>query len=168
MFLELIATFAAGLGAAGLVLLVNLATKGRLPRWVMPVAAGAAMIGTTISSEMTWASRTVEGLPEGIAVSDTVTETAWWRPWTYVWPQATRLMAVDTATARSNDAAPETRLVDLYLFARWQAPVKVPQLIDCAAGARADVTDAALADPGAADWRALPDGSDLVKLACED
>ena len=31
MFLELIATFAAAIGAAGLVLILNIITKGRLP-----------------------------------------------------------------------------------------------------------------------------------------
>ncbi len=168
MFLELIATFAAGLGAAGLCLLINLATGGRLPRWAMPVAAGAAMIGVTISSEMTWASRTVDGLPESIAVAETVSESAWYRPWTYVWPQATRLMAVDTATVRKNDAAPDTRLIELYLFARWQPTQQVPQLIDCATSARADVTDAALADPAAASWQPVPEGGDLIRLACEE
>ncbi len=168
MFLELIAAFVAGLGAAGVVLLLNRATGGQLPRWAMPVAAGAAMIGMGIALEMTWAKRTVQGLPEGVAVAETVSESAWWRPWTYVWPQATRMMAVDTVSVRSNDAAPHTRLVDVYLIARWQPTKRVPQLIDCANGTRADVTDAALADPTGAAWQDLPEASDLAKLVCEE
>lgn len=166
MFLELIAAFVAGLGAAGIVLLLNRATGGRLPRWAMPVAAGAAMIGMGIVLEMTWANRTVQGLPDGVAVAETVSENAWWRPWTYVWPQATRMMAVDTASLRTNDAAPDTRLVDVYLMARWRPTQRVPQLIDCATGARADVTDAALADPAGAEWQDVPGTSDLVQLVC--
>jgi len=168
MFLELIATFVAGLGAAGIVLLVNRLSRGRLPRWAMPVAAGAAMIGTAISSEMTWATRTASGLPDGVAVAETVSESAWYRPWTYLWPQGTRLMAVDTATVRSNEAAPDTRLIDLYLFARWQPTQRIPQLIDCIAGARADVSDAALADPSAAAWRPLSDQNTLIELVCKE
>ncbi|MYF88370.1 MAG: hypothetical protein F4186_02705, partial [Boseongicola sp. SB0676_bin_33] len=88
MLLELMAAFAAGLGAAGLVLMANFMTGGRLPRWSMPVAAGGAMIGMAISSEMTWAARTADGLPEGVAVAETVSASVWYRPWTYVWPQA--------------------------------------------------------------------------------
>lgn len=168
MFLELIATFVAGLGAAGAVLLINLATGGRLPRWAMPVAAGAAMIGMAVTLEMTWAARTVQGLPEDVAVAQTVSENAWWRPWTYLWPQATRLMAIDTATVRTNDVAPDTRLVDVYLLARWQPTRRLPQLIDCTTGARADVNDAALADPASASWQPVPASSTLVELACKE
>lgn len=168
MFLELIAAFVAGLGAAGVVLLINRATGNRLPLWAMPVAAGAAMIGMAVALEMTWAGRTVEGLPDGVTVAESVSESDWYRPWTYLWPQATRLMAVDTASVRTNDAAPGTRLVDVYLLARWQPTRRLPQLIDCTTGARADVTDAALADPAAASWQPVPETSALVKLTCED
>ena len=70
MFLELIATFAAGAGAAGLVLVLNLMTGGRLPRWAMPVAAGLAMLGVAISNEASWGARTAQGLPEGLVVVD--------------------------------------------------------------------------------------------------
>jgi hypothetical protein len=58
MFLELIAAFAAAFVAAGIVLAVNMATGGRLPRWAMPVAAGAAMLGYAVWSEYSWFART--------------------------------------------------------------------------------------------------------------
>ncbi len=168
MFLELVATFVAGFGAAGVVLLLNRITAGRLPGWAMPAAAGAAMIGVTIWSEMTWASRTVDGLPDGFEVAETVPNSAWWRPWTLVWPQTMRLMAVDTGSIRTNEAARDTRLVDLYLFARWQPVNRVPQLVRCSEPARANVTDAALAEPQGADWRPVPDNSNLIRLACKE
>lgn len=168
MFFELIATFVAGLGAAGIVLLLGRLTGGRLPRWLTPLAAGAAMIGVAIWSEMTWGQRTAAALPESVEVAERVEESAWWRPWTYVWPQTTRMMAVDTASIRTNAAADNTRLVDLYLFARWQPATLVPQLVRCSEPARADVTDAALAEPQAADWRPVPADSDLIRLACKE
>lgn len=166
MFLELIAAFVAGLGAAGLVLVLNLITKGRLPRWAMPVAAGAAMIAVGIGLEYSWADRTAQGLPEGVVVIEEVTQTAWWRPWTYLVPQTVRLVALDTQSVRTREDAPNIRLVDLYLFARWQPPASAPQFVRCGDDpARADVTDAALADPAAATWRAA--GDDLIRLACK-
>lgn len=166
MFLELIATFIFGIGAAGVVLLLGRVTGGRLPKWVMPVAAAAAMIGFTIWSEYTWAARTTAELPEGLAVVDEVSESRAYKPWTYVAPQVTRIVAVDTATMRTRPETPDLRLVDLYLFARWRPLAKVPQLIDCAGAARADVTDAALADPAAATWIALGDDDPLIAKAC--
>lgn len=168
MFLELIATIFAGVGAAGVVLAINMATKGRLPKWAMPVAAGAAMIAMAIWSEMTWASRTAANLPDGVEVAETVTQSAWWRPWTYVWPQATRLIAVDTNTIQTSPGAEGIRLVDLYLFARWQPPGRVMQLIDCTSGLRADVTDAALKDPASANWVPLAGGSTLTETTCKE
>ena len=50
MFLELIATVFAGLAMAGVVMLVNRTSGGRLPRWTAPVAAGLAMITATVSN----------------------------------------------------------------------------------------------------------------------
>lgn len=166
MFLELIATFAAGLGAAGMVLLINTATKGRLPKWVMPVAAGAAMIGVGISNEYTWGARTVDGLPEGVIVVEHVSERQWYRPWSYVAPLTVRLATLDTGSVQKNPEVPYMRLADLYLFARWQAPARVPQLIDCNDGRRADVTQEALAEPEQAIWREAE--SPLISAACKE
>ncbi len=166
MFLELIATFVAALGAAGLILLLNRVTGGRLPRWAAPVAAGAAMIGFAIWSEYSWADRTRAQLPEGTAVFRSFEQSAFWKPWTYIWPQTHALAVVDTATARSRPDAADVLLVDIYLFARWRAPERTPQLVDCAAGARAPVSDAALADPQAAEWQVLGPDAPLIATLC--
>ena len=39
MFIELIAVIFAGLACAGMAMLLNRVTGGRLPRWIVPVAA---------------------------------------------------------------------------------------------------------------------------------
>ena len=118
----------------------------------MPVAAGLAMIAVTIANEYSWGPRTAGGLPEGVVVIDDIQQSRWYQPWSYVWPQTVRLMALDTVAVQTRDDAPDVKLVDLYLFARWQPPAKAPQLINCAASQRADATAAALADPSAASW----------------
>ncbi|MEM0946514.1 MAG: hypothetical protein AAGK37_03840 [Pseudomonadota bacterium] len=166
MFLELIATFAAGAGAAGIVLILNMLTKGRLPRWAMPVAAGLAMIGVAISSEVSWGARTTEGLPEGVVVVDEVKETAWYRPWSFLAPPTTRLVALDTGSLQTNPDEPGIVLADLYLFARWRPSARVPQLLNCAETTRADVTDATLSDPDTATWRTAE--ARLIKAACKE
>ncbi|MEM6729004.1 MAG: hypothetical protein AAF618_10930 [Pseudomonadota bacterium] len=152
MFLELIATFCAGFAAAGIALGINMMSGGRLPRWSMPVAAGFAMIGVTIANEYSWGARTVNGLPEGVVVVEEVERSVWFKPWSYVWPQTVRLMAADTASVQAREDAPDVKLLDLYLFARWQPPAKVPQLAHCTRAAWANPTPTALADPEAAAW----------------
>lgn len=167
MFLELIATFAAGFGAAGLVLCINIITRGRLlPKWVMPVAAGAAMIGMAIWSEMTWAERTQQNFPDGVVVVEEISVSAWWRPWTYVTPQTTRMMAVDLPSIRQNEVNEAVVLVDVILFARWQAPSALPVFVDCANDKRAAVSEAALADLSKAVWLDIPAGNALLSTVC--
>lgn len=166
MLLELIATFVAGAGAAGIVMLVKRLVRGRLPRWSVPVAAGLAMISYAIWSEYTWALRTTNGLPAGLVVVQAVEESFVWKPWTYVRPQIRRLVAADPATMRTNPNTPHLRLVDLYFFARWKRLVKVPQLVDCQTASRADVTEAALQDPTRAAWIPIAEESDLHEVVC--
>ncbi len=60
IFLELITTVCAGIAGAGVALLLNIAARRRLPKWVMPVAAG---LGMTISNGHTWFERTPDCLP---------------------------------------------------------------------------------------------------------
>ena len=171
MFLELIATFIAGIAAAGVIILLNRLTGRRLPRWFTPVGAGLAMFAATIASEYGWFDRTVATLPEGVKVASTVEEQSWLRPWTQVWPYTKRFVAVDVGTARTNDAFPDQRLADLYFFGRWSPLSKAPFLIDCAAARSAILIDGATfgadGEVTDAEWAAMPPDDPILKLACE-
>jgi hypothetical protein len=170
MFFELIATLTAGFAAAGAMLLVNRLTGRRLPRWLIPVAAGAAMIGVTISSEYGWFGRNLAALPDGLVVVRQVEERAFYRPWTYAAPYVSRFIALDQASIRTNAAVPEQRMADLYVFGRWAPPRKVPVLIDCAGARRADLVDEVrFADDGQVEdaaWQQLEAGDALIGAAC--
>jgi len=171
MFVELIATIFAGIACAGVAMLLNIATGRRLPRWLMPVAAGLGMIGMTISNEYTWFDRTVERLPEGVEIAVTVDEQSWLRPWTQLWPYTKRFVAVDTATARSNENLPDQRLADIYFFGRWSPVNQAPMLYDCAGAKSALLIDgASFAEDGTvtnADWQSMPQDDPILKLVCE-
>lgn len=163
MFVELIATFIAGLAAAGLVMLVNKVLGGRLPRWFMPVGAGAAMILVTISNEYGWYSRTKDALPEGVVVADIVESTAFYRPWTYVWPITERFVAIDTKTTREHAEQPGIKLSDVYFFGRWSPVTKLPVLADCPGLRRA-----ALADGITFQEDGVVSGADWIKVGTDD
>lgn len=170
MFFELIATVFAGIACAGVVLLLNIAVGRRLPKWLVPIVAGVGMIGMTISNEYTWFERTAERLPDGIEIAMTVEEQSWMRPWTQLWPYTKRFVAVDTATARSNERLPDQRLADLYFFGRWSPVNKTPMLFNCAVAESALLIDGATFAPdgsvGDADWQAVPTDDPILKLAC--
>lgn len=168
MLFELIATFSAGFVAGGIVFILNRLTGQRLPRWLMPVAAGTAMIGFQIWTEYTWFDRTTQGLPEGIVVTRSYQDPAMYRPWSYVFPQTTRFMAVDTENLRHHADYDEMILANILLFQR-RAPVSaVPQIYNCATSARGDVTDVTDFSSGdlldSVSWRSAEDDPNLGAL----
>lgn len=155
MLFELIATIAAGFAAAGLTLVLNRLFAGRLPRWSVPVAAGAAMLAVTIANEYSWYPRTQASLPPGFAVTATMESQKPYRPWSYLYPFVSRFLAVDTDAIQRNDALPGYHLVSVYAFERWHAPQRQSLMVDCE-GAR----HALMSDPSA-----LSDASALADLA---
>ncbi len=171
MFLELLGTIFAGVAFAGVVMVVNKLSGGRLPRWVAPVAAGLGMIGMTISSEYSWYDRTRATLPEGLTVIHEVESRAFYRPWTYAVPFVDRFAAIDTASVRTNDQVPEQRLVDMYFFGRWAPVSKLPVAVDCADNLRANLADGAeFGDSGEllnADWIEGETDDPIIEATCE-
>jgi hypothetical protein len=170
MFFELIGTIVAGVVAALFVWALNRTLKGRLPKWFMPLAAGAAMLVATISSEYGWFTRMQSNMPEGFVVAETVQESQFYRPWTYAKPFVSRFVAVDQATMRTHPDHPDQRIVDLVIYGRWARTAKIPALFDCAANARADLVDGV--DFGAdgevlnPEWQPMDADAPLILAAC--
>ena len=172
MFFELIGTIVAGVAAGLLVWALNRTLKGRLPKWLMPVAAGVAMLLATISSEYGWYGRMQANMPEGMVVALAIEEKAFYRPWTFVKPFVSRFVAVDQAGARTHPAQPAQRIVDLVFYGRWARTAKVPILFDCANAKRADIVDGVEFDGEGgvanAQWRDLPADDPILATACSE
>lgn len=170
MFLELIATIVAGIACAGVAMLLNIVTGRRLPRWLVPVAAGAGMIAVTVASEYSWYERTAARLPDGVEVAMTVDEVGWMRPWTKIWPYTKRFIAVDQGTARTHASQPDQKLVDLYFFGRWSPVNRAPMLFDCAGSRAAVLIDGATFAPDGtvADvtWEPRAADDEILTMAC--
>lgn len=171
MFIELIATFIAGIAAAGLLMLINKGIGGKLPRWLIPVAAGAAMIIATISNEYSWYSRTANALPSEVKIAQTVENKALYRPWTYVRPYVERFMAVDSTSIRQHANQPDIHLVDLLFFGRWSAVQVLPVLVDCVNLRQAPLDDSTQFDSNGAvvdaKWSALAKDHGVVSIVCK-
>ena len=171
MFLELIATVFAGLAVAGVAMLLNKLTGNRLPRWIVPVAAGLGMIGTTIANEYGWYGRTSANLPDGMEIAQTVENQSFYRPWTYARPYIERFVAIDATSLRENPALPGQRMVDVYTFGRWSPVNKVPVLLDCEGARRASLVDGVEfgADGQVVDaaWVSVPGDDPLLVTGCE-
>lgn len=163
MFLELIAVFIAGFAAAGLVMLLNRLTGNRLPKWLTPVLAGAAMLLATISSEYSWFDRTRTGLPEGLEVIQIAESRAAYRPWTYLAPFVNRFIALDTSTIQTNAAQTNRKIAELYFYGRWTPVQSAQVMIDCASGARADPIEGLQSEPI---WRKMGADDPIISAVC--
>ncbi|AHD00597.1 hypothetical protein [Leisingera methylohalidivorans] len=170
MFLELIAVIFAGIAAAGVVMLLGKFMRGRLPRWLAPVAAGLAMIAATIASEYGWYPRTAAALPDGLVVADTVENQSFYRPWTYAVPYIDRFAALDTATMKSHQAHPEVYLAEIYFFGRWAPVNSRPVVLDCGKWRRAlaagTIVFSGSGLPKGLDWVAGTPDDTILTTAC--
>jgi hypothetical protein len=172
MIFEFVATIVSGFAAGGIVMALRRLSGGRLPKWLTPAAAGAAMIAFAIWSEYSWFSRTTAALPDSFVVVSQNNSSAPWRPWTYLRPMTDRFAAVDIASIRRNEALPDLRLADTYFWARWAAVNRLTVAIDCAAHRRAPIVEGVtLADDGAilgADWVAVPSDDPTLAAVCTE
>jgi hypothetical protein len=116
MFWTLVATIVCGLGAAGIALGVRAATQSKAPKWIIPVFAGAGMLGFLIYSEYNWYDLKQSQLPEEAVIVDTQTDGIFWRPWTYVFPYVTSFSTVDIKSIGRDTENPDIVRFTLYRF----------------------------------------------------
>ncbi|NAZ36179.1 hypothetical protein [Rubellimicrobium sp. CFH 75288] len=169
MLLDFIATVSAGLGLAGLALILRSLLRGRAPSWLVPAAAGLGMLGFAIWNEYTWFSRTAATLPPGVIVARTVESRAPWRPWTYLRPIVTRFIAVDTRAPRTAPEALGQGIVPVLFVARWQGTESVPVLFDCPGARRLPLTgEAPIPSPGdpSTPWEQVSPDDEVLRAAC--
>lgn len=168
--LHLIAVFAAGLSVAGLVLLAYRVRGQKPPRYLIPLAAGLAMLGYGVWADYSWASRTIAELPGHVKVVKRIAAPSPWKPWTYLVPQVDRFVAVDTSEVRRNDKLPGLVLAELILVARLEATVTTTQLFDCPKARRTDViaSEGFTEDgmPKNPDWEPLDPADELYAQIC--
>ncbi|MFP4207850.1 MAG: hypothetical protein ACLFSC_04270 [Wenzhouxiangella sp.] len=172
MLLEFLAAVVLGVAVAGVVMAINRITGRRLPGWLAPAGAGAAMIAFIVSMEYSWSARTIGTLPEGVKVVSVSRESMWFRPWTYLQPLSLRMIALDTRRNRSHPGQPDRVMTSVVLLGRWMPPRQIPVVFDCAAHRRADLHAGVELDeagnlPGA-DWRALDPDDPALALACRN
>lgn len=163
MFWELVATVFAGLGAAGIALLLRKLSAQKLPRYLVPVFAGLGMLGFQIHGEYNWYSHQTSLLPEGVVVVKAVEEQISWRPWTFIKPQISRFMAVDVKNSAANSNNADLVLANLYLFERRQPAINVKLVVHCKEQKRANFTEQLpLPAPGEAA------GADFIAISADE
>ncbi|MCQ2028211.1 hypothetical protein [Stutzerimonas zhaodongensis] len=105
MFWHLIAAIVAGVAGAGIGLLLRSLTRKRVPKWIIPVCAGAGMLAYTIHYEYTWFESTEARLPEGSVVVSSEEGEMLWRPWTMKFPMPLGYTVLDSANAQVEETS---------------------------------------------------------------
>lgn len=115
MVWNLVATVFAGLGAAGIALILRSLTRKKLPKWIVPVAAGLGMLGYSIYNEYTWFEFKTSQLPEGSVVVSYEANSMIWRPWTFLFPMTDTFTVLDRNSV-AHQVTDDGTLAQLVLY----------------------------------------------------
>ena len=116
MFWTFVATVVCGLGAAGIALGIRAITRNLAPKWIIPVFAGAGMLGYLIYTEYTWFEQKQSLMPEEAVIVDTESNGILWRPWTFFFPYVNAFSTVDTKSISETPSNPDVLRFTLYRF----------------------------------------------------
>lgn len=173
MLMDFVATITAGVGLAGVVMAIRHFSRGRLPKYAIPIAIGLGMLIFSVWNEYTWLPRVTKALPVGVVVLSAPADRSAWRPWTYLFPVASRFAALDRTSMLTSAANPAIRRMDAMIVQRWAATVRVPMAFDCGRNQQANLTDGAdLAPDGTltagAKWQAVDPSDTMQRAACQE
>ena len=170
MVIDFIGALASGLGLLGLVMLINrVVLRGRFGRWIYPATVALGMVAYTVWAEYTWPTRTMEAQPQLLLAGENA-ESVVYRPWTYLWPQVSVMIAVDRSETRVNPAFPHLVMTQVVRLARWQPVRGYLTVFDCEGNARALMGEGVeLSADGAlegATWEPLNAEDPVLRAAC--
>lgn len=170
MTLELLGAIVAGVAVLGVVMLLNrLILRNYFGRWLYPAAAAAGMLAFTVWSEYSWPSRAVASQP-ALIVAAHDQHSVFYRPWTFVWPQQTQLITINTAMLDRHAQNPALVMTQLVLIARWRPLQSVLAIFDCANHASVAVEDGVRLNPDGtlegATWTELEASDPVLSTVC--
>ncbi|QLF94406.1 hypothetical protein HW090_14885 [Pseudomonas sp. ABC1] len=145
MIWHLVALFSAGLGAAGIALLLRMVTRKKLPKWFVPAFAGIGMLSYQIYYEYSWIDHKRTQLPDGASIVRTEQVPSIWRPWTFAIPMTTGFTVVDTAKmVRTEQEGQLLAQFFLYRFEKAHVDLVTSQayLLNCSSREQVLLNDA--------------------------
>ncbi|MGP1357893.1 hypothetical protein [Roseicyclus sp.] len=170
MFWMLVTTFVAGFAGAGVGLALRALTRKRLPKGIIPVCAGLAMIVATIGQEYGWYEGVRRTMPADLVVLSTREQQAWYQPWTFVQPWVKGFIGFSPAETVETAEGSGFHAVQLRVQERWNPQTVVPALVDCGEGRWADLTPdmtfSETGEPTGAAWRPADPEFPIVSAVC--
>lgn len=172
MFWSLLTAFVAAFAGAGIGLILRNITRNRLPKGVIPVCAGLAMITATVATEYQWAPNVQRTMPEDLVIIAERKQQAWYQPWTYVQPWTRGFIAYSPLETVETAEGSGILVVQTRIQERWQPEVVRPILVDCTSWTRGDVTAETVFDdagqPIDTPWREVAQDDPFLSAVCEE
>jgi len=137
MFLTFLVATCIAVLVIGLLMILFRLIGRRPPGWMIPLSIALSLIGAVTYMRYTWADTIIDRLPDGVEPLQTFRESAFYEPWTYIWPRVTHFAALDRSSVRDHPQRPGIFLAELILVAEGRPTMSAPQVVDCVRGRRA-------------------------------
>ncbi|WP_298184797.1 hypothetical protein [uncultured Pseudomonas sp.] len=134
MLWTILAIVVAGLGAAGIAMLLRKLSGNRLPKWIIPALGGLGMLSYQIYYEYSWFEHQLQRQPAESVLVASETGEVFWRPWTFFWPMTTAFTVLDSKSLlRENAASDNVVAFNLYRFEKQHVDrvSHQPHLLNC-------------------------------------
>lgn len=120
-----------GVSAAALVALPFRLMRKPIPKGILPIAGGVALVSFVLWNDYSWFDRTRSELPERVVVLDEARYSGAIQPWTLAFPRVNAFVAMDPNNARRNEGLPGIVMVDVYYLRRYAPTLTSAHLVDC-------------------------------------
>lgn len=170
MIFNLIAVVVIGIAVAAILMMAFKMAGRPAPKWLLPIGAGVAMFAFVLYNDYTWFSRTVDALPDHVAVAGTYTQTHPLQPWTYLVAPVNRFAVVDRERVIASPQDPDLMLAEVSMVSRFMPTGSATFLIDCETPRRADATQVtgfdAAGEPIGARWIPVAADDPVRRIVC--
>jgi len=143
-----------------------------MPGSLIPIVLGATVILYGGYSEYTWASRTLDKMPESMEVVQRGASKSMFSPWAYVVPRTDSLSVVDTNNIRRNPEFKAYAMLDLLILQRFNPVLQIRQLVDCQNSRRTDLRKDTTFDaqglPENVQWQDIVADHRLIEVVCTE
>ncbi|MEM7721786.1 MAG: hypothetical protein AAF376_05385 [Pseudomonadota bacterium] len=171
MFWSLLTAFVAAFAGAGVGLALRHLSRKRLPKGVIPVCAGLAMLFATVATEYQWAPNVQRTMAEDLVIVAERQQQAWYQPWTYIQPWTRGFIGYSPSETVETTDNSGILVVQTRIQERWRPEVVLPVLVECDTWRRGEVTpDTEFDDTGqpvGARWIEVAEDDPLLTTVCE-
>ncbi|MBC6436998.1 MAG: hypothetical protein GDA52_02390 [Rhodobacteraceae bacterium] len=171
MFWSLLTALVAAFAGAGIGLGLRVLSRKRLPRGIVPICAGLAMLVATVATEYGWYPNVLRTMPPDLVIVSEREQQAWYQPWTFVRPWVRGFIAYAPSEVVETAPGSGIRVVQLRVQERWQPQKVLPHLVDCTPPRRArlgpGVTFSDTGAPANANWQASHPDDPIITAVCE-